>query len=170
MTYLDKRTGELIPSNVQGLWARQPIPAIRVLGKAREYKALTLLNCLISHLGVNGYEVWPSYTAITRECGLSRKSIKRSIEVLVDFGYVKVTKRKSGKHWRNIYIINECSYDYSKMKPEIHSYIDFHYKCQACRKSLCQGSFGEQPDGQRIHFGCGGKVFPLRLKSAYKTA
>lgn len=165
MRKIDKKTGEINPILAAGLWAPLPITAYRILAAARQISAQRLLVCLVSHLGSEGTDVWPSYSLITRESGLSRGSIRRAILVLEDLGFISVTKRRTGPHKRNHYKILLETYEVATLPDNAKKWLPKEYRCMGCLKAGNRLDFGTDKSGNKIHYGCGGTAFPVSRKS-----
>lgn len=157
---IDKNTGEIIEIRQGGLYSPLPIPACRALGNAGEYDAQRVLLCLVAHLGSNGNRVWPSYSAITQYCGIHRSLIRKSLDVLVEFGFIKVFQNYKGKNKQNVYVILEACYHIEKFNSVASEYKITTFICRRCANKLSGGEFKEGPLG-RIHLGCGGSVKPI---------
>ncbi len=157
---IDKGTGEIIKIKQGGLYSPLPVPAYRVLGNAGEYDAQKVLLCLVAHLGSNGNRVWPSYSAITQYCGIHRSLIRKSLDVLEEFGFIKVFTNYQGKKKKNVYIILDACYRIEKFNAIASKYKITTFICRRCVNKLSAGEFKEGPLG-RIHLGCGGLVRPI---------
>ncbi len=79
------------------LYAALPIPAFQVLSNATEYAAQKVLLALTMHMGKNSNCVWPSYTQIAQNVGISRNSISKGLSVLYRFGFIKIARFPEGK-------------------------------------------------------------------------
>ena len=90
MRTIDKSTGEIKIIKIRGLWSHFPIPAYQVLAAQREWSAQKLLACLVSFLGKDDLCVYPSYKSISKRCGLSPNTIRKALDVLEDYGFIKV--------------------------------------------------------------------------------
>lgn len=166
MRKIDKQTGEISPIFAVGLWAPLPINAYRILAEAREHSAQRLLMCLISHLGSEGMDVWPSYSLISKESGLSRGSIRRAILVLEKMGFLRVTKRRTGRHLRNHYKILLETYSVDSLPDSTKNLLPRDFRCMSCLKVANRVEFGTDGRGNKIHFGCGGTAFPITRKNS----
>jgi hypothetical protein len=154
---IDKQTGEIFKIKPGGMYAPFPIPAYQVLIRKREHQAVRILTCLISHLGSNGWMVFPSYDTIVYEAGVSRNNIRRSLELLEDLGFIKIRSWREGKKDRNSYLIQEAAYDSSIMNKYAKSFRPAEGACRRCGASLDKGGF-RQSGSNHIHLGCGGSV------------
>lgn len=154
---IDKQTGEIFKIKPGGMYAPFPIPAYQVLIRKREHQAVRILTCLISHLGSNGWKVFPSYDTIVYEAGVSRNNIKKSLILLQDLGFIKISSWREGKKDRNCYFIQEAAYDSSLMKKYAKSYRPSEGACRRCGTSLDRGGFRQSGNGH-VHLGCGGSV------------
>ena len=164
---IDKQTGEVIEIKMGGLYAPFPIPAYRALAYAGEFKAQTVLVCLISHLGNSGNRVWPTYTRISEQSGIHRSSIKKALDVLVEFGFIKVYTNSRGKKKKNAYLISNSCYDINQFNQKASQFKLNMFICRRCAKKLSSGEFSVGPSS-RIHLGCGGEVIPMS-KIKYAT-
>jgi DNA-binding transcriptional ArsR family regulator len=145
------------------LYAPLPIPAFQVLSNATEYAAQKVLLALVMHMGKNSNCVWPSYTQIAQNVGISRNTISKGLTVLYDFGFIRIGRFPQGKQWRSRYYLQECCWNSGLMKSEAKKHREKKYRCFACLKRLDRGDFGMSGD-QRIHFGCGGFVIPAVVR------
>jgi len=105
--FVNKETGEILSIPRGGLYAPLPIPAYKVLVEAKEHIAKEVLTCLVSHLGKAGRGSFPSYDTIARETGRSRSSLRAALQVLYDFGFVRVYQVRIGKRKRNKYYVQD---------------------------------------------------------------
>ena len=165
---VNKRTGEIHALRIKGLWSHFPIPAYQVLAEQREWSAQKLLTCLVSFLGNEGLRVYPSYKSISRRCGLSPNTIRKSLNVLEENGFIITHYFRDGKKDRNKYYFQESCWDSGKMnKKALASRIPTD-KCLDCGKQLDRGGYGSGPLG-KIHYGCGGSVVGLKAIAAVKV-
>jgi hypothetical protein len=146
-----------------GLYSFQPIPAYQVLGKAREYQAQKLLLCLTSYLGKGSNCVYPSYTTISRSCGMSRNSISAALTVLFEYGFIRIHKFRDGKKSRSKYYIQDACWNSSLMNEMARKQRVPIAVCIDCGVLMDRGGFGISPLG-KIHYGCGGSVIFLETK------
>lgn len=158
---LDKSTGEYITIRPGGLYSGLAIPAYRALANAEEYKAQQVLVCLLSYLGSNGRKVYPTYTQITQLSGVHRSSIRKALDVLVEFGFVTIYRGHTGKHIKNFYYINDSVYHVSDFNSVASKFKVRMFVCQRCANKLAGGEFKKGPT-EDIHLGCGGTVVPLK--------
>lgn len=163
-------TGELQNISIGGLYSALPIPAYRVLGKAKEFQAQRVLVCLISFQGSAGTQVFPSYDQISKSCGIGRNQIRKALNVLEDYGFVKIFKhRTEGYKERNLYYIQECVYKVRLMQEDLRGIIKQSHRCLACAERITRVDFAEGPQGL-VHFGCGGHVVSLRKQRPNKSS
>lgn len=155
MEYVNKETGEILSIPRGGLYAPLPIPAYKVLVEANEHIAKEVLMCLVSHLGKGGRESFPSYDTIARETGRSRGSLRPALQVLYDFGFVKVYQFKKGKRKRNKYYIQDSCYQSKLMNSKALGYLPKVATCLRCRGVLTLGEIGYGIK-KTHHYGCGG--------------
>jgi hypothetical protein len=158
---INKSTGEISTIQPGGLYAPLPIPAYQVLARMGDHKAKNVLVCLVSHLGQNGTCVFPSYTTIASEAGLSRNTIRKCLDVLEEYGFIKTVYYREGKKDRNKYYIQRAAYNTGLMNKFSKKYRDVTAGCRRCGNYFDRGSYGESPEGP-IHLGCGGSVIVFR--------
>lgn len=167
MRNVNKKTGEITEMRIKGLWSHFPIPAYQVLAEQKEWSAQKLLSCLTSFLGSDGFCVFPSYKTISKRCGLSPNTIRKSLDVLEENGFIVTYYFRDGKKDRNKYYFQESCWDSGKMnKKALASRIPSD-KCLDCGKKMDRGSYGHGQLG-KIHYGCGGTVISLNAISAAK--
>ena len=155
---IDKSTGEIISIPPGGLYAPLPIPAYQVLAECKEFTAQRVLIALISHLGDNGWLVYPSYTRISKVSGVARSSIRKTLDVLEGYGFIKVVRiQTSQTQRRNKYYIQLSCFDTSRMNKFAREHLAKHDTCFGCGKKVSPGDHRDGPSGP-IHLGCGGKV------------
>lgn len=157
MRKIDKNTGEIFTIKPGGLYSPFPIPAYQVLVRLGEHQAIRVLVCLISHLGSNGWAVFPSYTTIAQESGVGRNAIRKSLDILEDLGFIKTITWHEGMKARNKYYIQEAAYNSGLMNKYARNYRDCHGACRRCGERLDRGGFRATPNGH-VHLGCGGSV------------
>ena len=169
MRTIDKQTGEIFKIKPGGMYSPFPIPAYQVLIRKREHQAARILTCLISHLGSNGWKVFPSYATIAYEAGVSKNNIKKSLELLVDLGFIKIGTWREGKKDRNSYFIQEAAYDSGLMNKYARHYRPNIGSCRRCGESVDKSGFGKSGNGH-VHLGCGGsvKVKGVKSRNPYK--
>jgi Fe2+ or Zn2+ uptake regulation protein len=155
---IDKSTGEITTITPGGLYAPLPIPAYQVLAECKQFTAQRVLIALISHLGDNGWLVYPSYTRISKMSGVARSSIRRALDVLEDYGFIKVTRIQTSQTQRtNRYYIQLSCYHTSQMNKFAREHLDKRNLCFGCGNRVSPGDHKDGPSGP-IHLGCGGKV------------
>ena len=157
MRNIDTKTGEIFTIKPGGMYAPLPIPAYQVLARLGDHQAQKVLMCLVSHLGSNGWGVFPSYSTIAYECGIGRNGIKGALDVLEEFGFIKIGKWREGKKDRNVYYIQEACYNSGLMNKFAARYRKSEGACRRCGATLDKGGFKEGHYGT-IHVGCGGSV------------
>ena len=155
---IDTSTGEITSIPPGGLYAPLPIPAYQVLAECKEFTAQRVLIALISHLGDNGWLVYPSYTRISKVSGVARSSIRKALDVLEGFGFIKIVRIQTSQTKRtNKYYIQLSCYDTSHMNKFAREYLTKEDLCFGCGKKVSPGDHRAGPSGP-IHLGCGGKV------------
>jgi hypothetical protein len=157
MQRINKITGEINSIQPGGLYAPLPIPAYQVLARMKDHQAQRVFVCIVSHLGLNGRESYPSYTTIARESGVGRNAIRPALDVLVEYGFIKVFSFRQGTNDRNKYFIQEGAYNSGMMNKFALKYRDFTAGCRRCGAGMDRGGYGLSPNGP-IHYGCGGSV------------
>ena len=165
-------TGEFVSSLPPGLSAPFPIPAYKILGKINEHNAQRVLTCLVSHLGDKGMMVHPSYSQIQKLCGMSRSAIKPALDVLEEFGFIRIFQVQEARtKKRNKYYIHESGYDSSQMNRLAAKFLEKRNRCIGCAERINRGEYKIGPDGP-IHLGCGGHVmvkkYPNKAESIIK--
>lgn len=100
-----------------GLYAPWPIPAVRVLTHNKEWAALHVLTCLITHLGLgkSSNVAYPTIKTICTSTGHGKATVQKGINALIRYGFIIKEKRSASKYKRNYYQILSACYDYSKM-------------------------------------------------------
>jgi hypothetical protein len=161
MRKINKKTGEISSVRINGLWSHFPIPAYQVLAEAREFQAQRVLMALTSFLGDEGLAVFPSYVKIARTCGISQNGIRKALNTLEEYGFIKTFQWKEGHKTRNKYYFQESCWDTGKMNRQALSFRPKLYKCLDCAEYMDAGGFGTGPLG-KTHFGCGGPVISRR--------
>ncbi len=157
MRNIDETTGEILLIKPGGMYAPFPIPAYQVLARLGEHHASRVLTCLVSHLGSNGRDVFPAYSTIAFESGMSRNNIRKSLDILVELGFIKISTWRKGKKKRNCYEIQEEAYLSRLMNKYARSYRDCFGACRQCGAKLDKSGYKEGQYGH-IHIGCGGSV------------
>ena len=84
-----------------GLWAPLPIPAIKFLAKNGHRPASRVLYAIVLHKGSSKTAIFPSYETIALYAYISENSIRECLDVLENFGFIKVTKARAGKKNQN---------------------------------------------------------------------
>ena len=163
MRTINKKTGEINTIQPGGLYSAFPIPAYQVLVRLGDHRAKDVLLCLVSHLGENGMCAFPSYTTIAAEAGISRNSIRKSLDVLEEYGFIKTVHYRDGKKDRNKYYIQTAAYNTGMMNKYAKRHRGATAGCRRCGAYFDRGSYGDSPRGP-IHFGCGGSVVVFRRK------
>lgn len=157
MLKINKLTGEINSIQPGGLYAPLPIPAYQVLARMKEHQAQRVLTCIVSHLGSNGRESFPSYTTIAWESGVGRNAIRKALDILIEYGFIKVFSFRQGKKDRNKYFIQDAAYNSGLMNKFAMNYRTMTAGCRRCGAGMDRGGYGASPNGP-IHYGCGGSV------------
>lgn len=150
-----------------GLYAPWPIPAVQVLVAAKEYLAIDVLSCLVSHMGLgkNTNCVWPSISTICKYTGRTRKSVVEGTRALKEFGFVKVyLAPTTGKRKQNKYYIQPSCYHFEKMNKKCSEYTRVVGQCKRCNKIVHESEVGVSA---AVHYGCGGQVKLLEKVKKY---
>lgn len=158
MLSINKKTGEMNSIQPGGLYAPLPIPAYQVLARMRDHQAQRVLICIVSHLGLNGRSSFPSYTTIANEAGIGRNAIRKSLDTLTEYGFIKVHTFREGKKDRNIYYIQEAAFNSGLMNKFAQQFRSFTAVCRRCGSGMDRGGYGTDSPNGPIHFGCGGSV------------
>ena len=84
-----------------GLWAPLPIPAIKFLANNGHRPASRVLYAIVLHKGNSKSGIFPSYETIRLYASVGENSIRECLDVLENFGFIKVTKSRAGKKNQN---------------------------------------------------------------------
>ena len=84
-----------------GLWAPIPIPAIKFLANNGHRPASRVLYAIVLHKGSSKTGIFPSYETIRLYASVGENSIRECLDVLEQFGFIKVTKTRAGKKNQN---------------------------------------------------------------------
>jgi len=150
------------------LWTATPIPALKTLTYADEKQARDVLGALILHSGNDTPYVFPSVETIARFSSVGRNNIKKSIDILVNYGFIKVTKIPKGKVCRNQYEILKACFHYSEFNEVAQRFIVPKGVCGACGALTSghewiasEGLVNNVPVRIPYHFNCGGRIKKL---------
>jgi hypothetical protein len=146
-----------------GLYAPLPIPAFQVLARAGEYQAQKVLLALVLHMGKNDNCVYPSYSTIAKNVGISRNSISKGLTVLFDHGFIKIARFSQGKQWRSKYYLQEACWNSGKMNSTSLKFRTKEAICRDCGVIMDRGGYGIGLKGA-VHWGCGGSVVSFGRK------
>lgn len=158
MLSINKKTGEINTIQPGGLYAPLPIPAYQVLARMKDHQAQRVLMSIVSHLGENARSSFPSYSTIARDAGIGRNAIRKSLDTLIEYGFIKVFTFREGKKDRNIYYVQEAAYNTGMMNRFAKQYRDVSAICRRCLSGIDRGGYGTDSPTGPIHFGCGGSV------------
>jgi len=150
-----------------GLYTPWPVPAHQVLVTAKEYIAIDVLICLISHLGLgkNTNCVWPSITTICKYTGRTRKSVVDGTRTLKEYGFIKVfLAPTTGKRKQNKYYIQPSCYHFEMMDKKCWEHTRVVGQCKRCDKIVHESEVGVSA---AVHYGCGGQVKLLERVKKY---
>lgn len=146
------------------LYTPFPVPAYKVLGTAKQWQAQKVLLALVSHMGKSNNCVFPSYTTIAKEAGMSRKSISSGISTLLEYDFIRSAKYREGKKSRRKYYIQPGCWNINLMTSDAKSisrnFSPIIARCLACGEGLGRADFDFGELG-KIHWGCGGFVVYL---------
>jgi hypothetical protein len=162
MRSINKTTGEINSIQPGGMYAPLPIPAYQVLARMKEHQAQKVLVCIVSHLGSNGRESFPSYTTIEREAGIGRSGIRPALDVLEEYGFIKVFTVHQGNRAQNKYFIQEAAYNSGLMNKFAKQYRNVTAACKRCGSGMDRGGYEADTPLGPIHYGCGGSVKVFR--------
>ncbi|CAN2245569.1 hypothetical protein MCEMZLE22_01261 [actinobacterium SCGC AAA044-D11] len=150
------------------LWTAMPIPALKTLTYAGEGQARDVLNALVLHSGNGTPYVFPTVETIQRFSRVGPNNIKKSIDVLVNYGFIKVKKIPKGKACRHQYEILRACYHYSEFNEIAKRFIVPKGICTTCWTLT---SSHEWIDGDAFindlrvrmwyHINCGGRIKKL---------
>jgi hypothetical protein len=143
------------------LYTPFPVPAYQVLGNAKQFNAQKVLMALVSHMGKNDNAVFPSYSTIMKEAGMGRNSVSQGLKVLREYEFIKSVKIPMGIQARNKYFIQFACWDSSRMNEIALPERTYVARFLACMKMLQRSDYAISPLG-KVHWGCGGFVYPLR--------
>jgi len=180
---IDETTGEIISDDAGykivrkgGLYAPQPIPAYKILGKTRQYAAQRVLMCLVAHMGYQSRSVFPSYDQIEALSGVRGNDISSALDQLLELGFIKVYQFRKEKKKYNKYYIQEACYKPHLMHGDVQRLVDILGLCARCYKPMVIGDF-HTFEGDSRHYKCGGgvmlnkrgrKLVPMAEKGAYE--
>jgi hypothetical protein len=105
-----------------GIYSPWPIPAAKILMANKDWPALQVLTCLITHLGYGKSSnlAFPSISTICKETGRGKGKVQEGIKSLVAHGFIRKRKQKAGRFSRNEYEILDTCY---QMKEGINKEI-----------------------------------------------
>jgi hypothetical protein len=158
MQKIDLETGEILNIGPGGLYAPLPVPAYKVLGAAGEHHAQVILTCLVSHMGLNDFKVFPSYDQIRKMTGKSRSTIASAIRTLKEYGFITVkTLQVKQDRKRNLYYITRTAYDITLFNNQAKASLPYLGRCK-CGASVTRADIGSGLK-KHIHYGCGEQVY-----------
>ena len=153
------------------LWAALPIPACRALTYAGHVKSSQLLFAMVLHSNDRSFAVFPSRETLARYSGVGKGSITKSIQILEDFGFIKVRKIKIGRVYRNEYEILRACWHWDEFNELASRYKVPKGHCKGCGHWVYEMGWHieERIDGlakvkMKIHNVCGGKIVNLNKK------
>jgi hypothetical protein len=121
-----------------GLWAPLPIPAIKYLARIGHRPASRILYAIVLHKGKSNSAIFPSYKTLRLYANVGENSIRECLDVLEKYGFIKITKSRSGKKNQNRYEILDKAYNLeinpkSKAPKAIESMI-----CNTCWEDVSE--------------------------------
>lgn len=93
-----------------GLWAPIPIPAIKLLVRNKQRPASRILYAIVLHKGKAKSAIFPGYPTLALYANVGENSIRKCLDVLEAYGFIKITKTRQGKKNRNVYEILDKAY------------------------------------------------------------
>lgn len=153
------------------LWVSDPIPAHRALTNAGQVKASLVLFALMLHSNDRSPIVFPSREVIQKFSGVGKDSITESIKVLQRFGFVKVSKIKTGRTYRNEYEILRACWHWNEFNRYASRYKMPKGHCTRCNSWVYANAWLIEGRGERlasirirVHKNCGGRIKDLTKK------
>ena len=167
----EKRRSEDPRLGPGSLYAKIPIPACRALTNAGRVKASQVLFALSLHSSGEHPNVFPSRATIKKYSGVGKDSISEALKVLVKFGFIKISKVKVGRTYRNEYEILRACFHWDELNEVASRYKVPKGHCSRCNYwvyrdgwSVQNGMDGLATIRVRIHKECGGIVKDLTRK------
>lgn len=116
-----------------GHWSKWPIPAARVLMHNKEWEALRVLSCLITHLGFgkSADRAWPTIKTMVSETGMGKANIQVGIKTLILYGFIVKHKVRQGRYLRNEYQVLTACYKFQDM----NEYAQLHAPSRSVKVS-----------------------------------
>jgi hypothetical protein len=95
-----------------GIYSPWPVPAAKILMANKDWPALQVLTCLITHLGYGRSSnlAFPSISTICKETGRGKGKVQEGIKSLIAHGFIRKHKQKAGRFSRNEYEILDTCY------------------------------------------------------------
>jgi hypothetical protein len=146
-----------------GLWAPLPIPAIKFLANNGHRPASRVLYAIVLHKGNSKSGIFPSYETIRLYASVGENSIRECLDVLENFGFIKVTKARAGKkNQNNRYQILDKAYSLEINPKAKITKVQEPMICNSCWSDVeapnIQVSQSENWEGRREvgfkHIGC----------------
>ena len=94
-----------------GLWAPLPIPAIKYLVRIGHRPASRILYAIVLHKGKSKSAIFPSYETLALYAYVGENSIRECLDTLEKYGFIRITKTRSGKKNQNRYEILDKAYN-----------------------------------------------------------
>ena len=94
-----------------GLWAPIPIPAIKLLVRNKQRPASRILYAIVLHKGKAKSAIFPGYPTLALYANVGENNIRKCLDVLEAYGFIKITKTRQGKKNRNVYEILDKAYN-----------------------------------------------------------
>ena len=147
------------PKEDIGVYVKVPVLAYNLLGHLRQYRAQRLLVGLCSYMDNETQLCWPSYTKLAKRVGMSKNSIRASLNILEQLGFIKISKKATGgKRPSNQYLIKRYAYRPDLWNWETASFLPKVGKCLDCGNYVNFAQYETGPRNNHVHFGCGGRV------------
>jgi hypothetical protein len=151
--------GKQIPP---GLWAPLPIPAIKFLVRNGHRPASRILYAIVLHKGTPNAPIFPSYEALALYACVGENSIRGCLNTLQKYGFIKVTKMRSGKKEQNYYTILDKAYNLELNPKAKNSQPQEVMICNSCWDDIeptkAEVYYSVDWEGRREkkfrHFGC----------------
>lgn len=140
-----------------GVYVKLPVRAVKLLAQMNERVAQKILVTLCLYMDFHTRQSWPSYPEITKSAGVSKGSIRRSLTLLQDLGFISIQKRRKGGAWAsNVYTVLHHSYHPEDWNFEKSAYLPYVARCLDCSQQIKMGGCMQSPGGRLVHLGCGG--------------
>ena len=115
-----------------GLWAPMPIPAIKFLVRNGHRPASRILYAIVLHKGKSKTGIFPNYETLALYSSVGENNIRHCLDKLEYFGFIKITKTRSGKKNRNEYEILDKAYNLELNPKSKNSRVFETMICNTC--------------------------------------